>query len=99
MKIPPQNNHLHFFNGTLDHRKCPLFYGISRLKNPRKEKLGISPAMRISRMSFRQFMKIQGGAIIAKTKIRSRKIAKGNICTLARRLSVWLARLRRGLLP
>jgi len=32
-------------------------------------------------------MKIQGGAIIARTEIRSRKIAKGNICTLARRLS------------
>jgi hypothetical protein len=36
MKIPPQNNHLHFFNGTLDHGKCPLFYGISRLQKPSK---------------------------------------------------------------
>jgi len=36
MKIPPQNNHLHFFNGKLDHGKCPLFYGISRLQKPSK---------------------------------------------------------------
>jgi len=36
MKIPPQNNHLHFFNGALDHGKCPLFYGISRLQKTSK---------------------------------------------------------------